>query len=197
MKTNHKRINIEYRRNYSKNLRDAIAWTFSIINNNWAGFKLWVSFKVLHSTFWCHDLSKFLTTPSPWTSQAAYHLRNLADDFTDVIGRIAEIKVIMCFQNRSSRNVMLTVMVHSYQNHYYTAKSKYLLKSLMLKSQIKNISNRRKLNYCDTFMDDCAYLSVIIQKLHKNWSFSLRISSVNVSKSAVSLEFRRIYWRNP
>ena len=31
--------------------------------------------------------------------------------------------------------------------------------------------------------------------LHKKWSFSLRISSVNVIKSAVSYTFGHIYWR--
>ena len=35
------------------------------------------------------------------------------------------------------------------------------------------------------------------QSLHKKWSFSLRISSLNVSESAVSCEFSHIYWRNP
>ena len=33
--------------------------------------------------------------------------------------------------------------------------------------------------------------------LHKKWSFPLRISSVNVTKSAVSCGFGHIYWRNP
>ena len=32
--------------------------------------------------------------------------------------------------------------------------------------------------------------------LHKIWSFPLRISSVNVTKSATSWEFGHIYWRN-
>ena len=31
----------------------------------------------------------------------------------------------------------------------------------------------------------------------QNWSFSLRISSVNVTKSAVFCGFGHIYWRNP
>ena len=34
-------------------------------------------------------------------------------------------------------------------------------------------------------------------KLHKKWSFSLRISSVNVTKSTVNCGFGHIYWRNP
>ena len=33
--------------------------------------------------------------------------------------------------------------------------------------------------------------------LHKKWSFPLRISSVNVTKSAASSRFNHIYWRNP
>ena len=33
--------------------------------------------------------------------------------------------------------------------------------------------------------------------LQKNWSFSLRISSVNVTKSAENFGFGHIYWRNP
>ena len=33
--------------------------------------------------------------------------------------------------------------------------------------------------------------------LHKKWSFPLRISLVNVTKSAVSYGFGHIYWSNP
>ena len=33
--------------------------------------------------------------------------------------------------------------------------------------------------------------------LHKKWSFSLRISSVNVTKSAGKCRFGHIYWGNP
>ena len=32
---------------------------------------------------------------------------------------------------------------------------------------------------------------------HKKWSFPVRISSANVTKSAVSYGFGHIYWRNP
>ena len=32
--------------------------------------------------------------------------------------------------------------------------------------------------------------------LHKNWSFPLRLSSVNVTKSARNCGFNHIYWRN-
>ena len=38
---------------------------------------------------------------------------------------------------------------------------------------------------------------VYLQLLHKKWSFVLRISSVNVTKSAVTCGFDHIYWRNP
>ena len=34
------------------------------------------------------------------------------------------------------------------------------------------------------------------QSLHKKWSFPLKISSANVTKSAVSWGFGHIYWRN-
>ena len=37
----------------------------------------------------------------------------------------------------------------------------------------------------------------IILALHKKWSFPLRISSVNVTKSAGNCGFGHIYWRNP
>ena len=33
--------------------------------------------------------------------------------------------------------------------------------------------------------------------LHKKWSFPLKISSVNVTRSAVSDGYGHIYWRNP
>ena len=42
------------------------------------------------------------------------------------------------------------------------------------------------------------YLLVDCEKLHgtKKWSFPLRISSVNLTKSAFSCGFSHIYWRN-
>ena len=39
--------------------------------------------------------------------------------------------------------------------------------------------------------------SISVYTLHKNWSFPLRISSVNVIKSAGNCWFGHIYWRNP
>ena len=44
-------------------------------------------------------------------------------------------------------------------------------------------------------VDALGNYSVII--LHKKWSFPLRISSVNVAKSAENCGFGHIYWRNP
>ena len=38
---------------------------------------------------------------------------------------------------------------------------------------------------------------LLLLPLHKKWSFPLRISSVNVTKSAVFCGFGHIYWRNP
>ena len=37
---------------------------------------------------------------------------------------------------------------------------------------------------------------ILAISLHKKWSFPLRISSVNVTKPAVSFVFGHIYWRN-
>ena len=37
----------------------------------------------------------------------------------------------------------------------------------------------------------------LIDTLHKEWSFPLRISSVNVTKSLRNCGFGHIYWRNP
>ena len=37
----------------------------------------------------------------------------------------------------------------------------------------------------------------MLTALHKKWSFPFRMSSVNVTKSAVSCGFGNIYWRNP
>ena len=38
---------------------------------------------------------------------------------------------------------------------------------------------------------------ILVQFLHKKWSFSLRISLVNVAKSPGNCGFDHIYWRNP
>ena len=39
--------------------------------------------------------------------------------------------------------------------------------------------------------------SILSPTLHKKWSFPLRISSANMTKSAVSCRFGYTYWRNP
>ena len=44
------------------------------------------------------------------------------------------------------------------------------------------------------FVSLCRFRQV---SLHKKWSFQLRISSVNMTKPAVSSGFGHIYWRNP
>ena len=41
------------------------------------------------------------------------------------------------------------------------------------------------------------YRAAVHDILRKKWSFPLRISSVNVTKSADSCGFVHIYWRNP
>ena len=70
----------------------------------------------------------------------------------------------------------------------------------MWKSGVKNIRSNFSLSRntwwsipATTIWEQCvAYVS-----LHKKWSFLLRISSVNVAKSAVSCGFGHIYWRSP
>ena len=41
------------------------------------------------------------------------------------------------------------------------------------------------------------FITLLLVSLHKKWSFPLRISSVNVTKSAVFYGFGHIYWWNP
>ena len=41
------------------------------------------------------------------------------------------------------------------------------------------------------------YIPMAGKSLHKKWSFPLKISSVNVTKSAVFCGFGHIYWRKP
>ena len=48
----------------------------------------------------------------------------------------------------------------------------------------------RKINFLDWIQ------GLIISALHKEWSFSVRIFSVNVTKSTVSSGFDHIYWRD-
>ena len=57
-------------------------------------------------------------------------------------------------------------------------------------SKLRNI----KIN---SFKSLCKSMDWFTISVHKKWSFPLRISSVNVTKSAVSCWFGHIYWRNP
>ena len=52
--------------------------------------------------------------------------------------------------------------------------------------------NKKKL--CRAVLENRYYSRIV---LHKKWSFPLRISSVDVTKSARNCRFGRIYWRNP
>ena len=65
----------------------------------------------------------------------------------------------------------------------------------------KGSENRRRgslyLHNDSTPVNDHNLLSGRNITLHKKWSFPLRISSVNVTKFAVSCRFGHIYWRNP
>ena len=53
-------------------------------------------------------------------------------------------------------------------------------------------------NFDEAYSERCHSQNKLFKhSLHKKWSFPLRISSVNVTKSAVSCGFDHIYWRNP
>ena len=49
---------------------------------------------------------------------------------------------------------------------------------------------------CKTVFKVMIALGIVRYILRKKWSFSLKISSVNVTKPAVSCGFGQIYWRN-
>ena len=51
--------------------------------------------------------------------------------------------------------------------------------------------------WIDIFSNELIMVYRILHKLHKKWSFPLRTSSVNVTKSAVFCRFGHSYWRNP
>ena len=55
---------------------------------------------------------------------------------------------------------------------------------------ISNKNSERILN------DEESNCCLFYESLHKKWSFPLRISSVNVAKSAGNSGFGHIYWRN-
>ena len=55
-----------------------------------------------------------------------------------------------------------------------------------------------KATYCSLVLLPFDMFEINIwQTLHKKWSFPLRISSVNVTRSAGNGGFGHIYWRNP
>ena len=64
---------------------------------------------------------------------------------------------------------------------------------LNLHSNINQASDTKKITNCVTQRRKKEKLVI----LHKKWSFPLRISSVNVTKSAVFCGFGHIYLRNP
>ena len=53
---------------------------------------------------------------------------------------------------------------------------------------------KKCLNSCESWIRFLRPSNVV--SLHKKWSFPLRISSINVTKSTGNCEFGQIYWRN-
>ena len=62
---------------------------------------------------------------------------------------------------------------------------------------LKEIIRGHTVKQGKVFKKNLARLNQISMPLHKKSSFPLRISSINVAKSAVSSGFGHIYWRNP
>ena len=60
-----------------------------------------------------------------------------------------------------------------------------------------DIYQRHCVKYTVIHVFPCAKTESQILKLQKKWSFPLRISSVNMTKSAGICGFGHIYWRNP
>ena len=57
------------------------------------------------------------------------------------------------------------------------------------------LNNSNQMKTCNYALPRC--YPTLKLSLHKKWSVPLRFSSVNMTKSAVSCGFGRIYWRNP
>ena len=62
--------------------------------------------------------------------------------------------------------------------------------------QPKNWSHSLKI-FLSSFFFVVTVFAPLVLSLHKKWSFPLRISSVNVAKSAGNCRFGYIYWINP
>ena len=56
--------------------------------------------------------------------------------------------------------------------------------------------SKNSFSYRTPVMTVCGLMYVQFMPLHKKWSFPLRISSVNVTKSAGNCRFGHIYWKN-
>ena len=70
---------------------------------------------------------------------------------------------------------------------------KFTILKFVLKGIIYTVFNR----VAKWFFLKISNVTFELLTLHKKWSFPLRISSVNVTKSTDSCGFGHIYWRNP
>ena len=78
--------------------------------------------------------------------------------------------------------------------------SRHHLRRLFCKENVlRNFSFNLVISLKKYFLHSCKSFSKHLDQmsLNKKWSFPLSISSVNVTKSAVSCGFGHIYWRNP
>ena len=101
------------------------------------------------------------------------------------------------------------LLIHFFQNVVSTRTKKYWMISFLVKVEgdtIEKYIHYLWINICLMVRSRASCFSKqkppfwgILRETHctKKWSFPLRISSANVTKSAGSCRFGQIYWRNP
>ena len=90
-------------------------------------------------------------------------------------------------------NLLMVQVYPVYHIHYYEIKDIKLIGSLGPKiDQAFDEMCKHSIFYKNF---PFIVFSKVVLPMHKTWSFSLKTSSVNVTKSAAS--FFHIYWRNP
>ena len=127
------------------------------------------------------------------------HKRWLSKDVQDVFW-ISYVRSIQAFQGVALR-IVYHYKISSFCWHHV---KKYRVKSSILyvrqgseyASDVLILPNLLASQICKCIIDAFTQPHALIW-MHKKWSFPWRISSVNMTKSAVSCGVGHIYWRNP